>query len=121
MVCLLGLLFSLDRLCLYRLLLCIRVLVCSLFVAFLADYKKRGCCYLGFLNSIVPSGVVSWYVKSCARSCLARSLSVVPSTIHSPLVPASRCMYFCVVSSRLWPMICLTISAFCILRSRVVT
>ena len=35
--------------------------------------KKEGCvvCYLGFLNSIVPSGVVSWYWKSSLRSCLA--------------------------------------------------
>jgi hypothetical protein len=50
--------------------------------------------YLALLKSIVPSGVVSWYVKSAVSSCLARSLSVVPSTIHSPLVPASRCRYF---------------------------
>jgi hypothetical protein len=57
--------------------------------------------YFGFLNSIVPSGVVSWYVKSFSRSSSALFLSVVPSTIHSPVVPASRCRYFCVVSSRL--------------------
>ena len=36
-------------------------------------------------------------MKSAASSCLARSLSVVPSTIHSPFVPASRGMYFCAV------------------------
>ena len=53
--------------------------------------------YLGFLNSIVPCGVVSWYVKSASRSCLARSLFVVPSTIHSPVSKLSRCMCFCVV------------------------
>jgi hypothetical protein len=76
--------------------------------------EMRG--YLGFLNSIVPSGVVNWYVKSSVRSCLARSLSVVPSTIHSPFVPASRCRYFWVVSSFLWPISCLTISAFCVQR-----
>lgn len=33
--------------------------------------------YLDFLNSIVPSGVVSSYLKSASRSCLALSLSVV--------------------------------------------
>ena len=57
--------------------------------------KKRG--YLGFLNSIVPFGAVSWYVKSASGSCLARSLFVVPSTIHSPVSKLSRCMCFCVV------------------------
>ena len=85
------------------------------------NQKKRDC-YLGFRNSIVPSGVVSWCVKSAVKSCLARSLSVVPSTIHSPFqFSASRCMYFCVVLRFLCPTICLTISAFCILRSFFVT
>ena len=53
--------------------------------------------YLGFLNSIVPSGVVSWYVKSFSRSSSALFLSVVPSTIHSPFSVLSRCRYLCVV------------------------
>ena len=73
--------------------------------------------YLGFRNSIVPSGVVSWYVKSAWSSSCARFLSVVPSTIHSPLFSASRWKYFWVVLSLLCPTICLTNSAFCILRS----
>ena len=61
-----GLLFVLDSLCLHRLLLYIRVLVFSLFVSFSVDYRKKGGLGLfGFLNSIVPSGAVSWYVKSC--------------------------------------------------------
>lgn len=76
---------------------------------------------MGFLKSIVPSGVVSWYMKSSVSSCLARSLFVVPSTIHSPDVPASKCMYFCVVFRFLCPTICLTISAFCVLWSCFVT
>ena len=80
-----GLLFVLDSLCLHRLLLYIRVLVFSLFVSFSVDYKKRVWVLFGFLNSIVPSGVVSWYVKSVFRSSSALFLSVVPSTIHSPL------------------------------------
>lgn len=61
--------------------------------------EKEG--YLGFLNIIVPSGVVSWYVKSSLSSCFARSLSFVPSTIHSPFWSASRWKYFCVVFSSL--------------------
>ena len=74
---------------------------------------KRGCgCYLAFLNNIVPSGVVSWYVKSLSKSSSALFLSVVPSVIHSPLVPASRCRYLCVVLRCLCPTICLTISVF---------
>jgi len=76
--------------------------------------------YLGFLNSIVPSGVVSWYVKSLSRSSSARFLSVVPSTIHSPVFPASRCRYFCVVLRCLCPTICLTISVFWVRRSCLV-
>jgi hypothetical protein len=36
------------------------------------------------------------------------------------LFPASRCRYFCVVSSFLCPISCLTISAFCVLRSCLV-
>lgn len=67
---------------------------------------------MGFLNSIVPSGVVSWYVKSFSKSSSALFLSVVPSTIHSPLVPASRCRYFCVVFRCLCPTIWRTISVF---------
>jgi len=56
--------------------------------------KKGGVVYLGFRNIIVPSGVVSSYLKSASSSSCARFLSVVPSTIHSPSVPASRCRYF---------------------------
>ena len=91
------------------------MLVCRL--VFLALFFVS---YLGFLNSIVPSGVVSWYVKSLSRSSSALFLSVVPSTIHSPVFPASRCKYFCVVLSVLCPTSCLTISAFCVLRSCLV-
>jgi hypothetical protein len=40
--------------------------------------------YLGFRNSMVPSGVVSWYWKSSVSNCLARSLRFVLSTIHPP-------------------------------------
>ena len=84
----------------------------------LCGKRKRG--YFAFLKSIVPSGVVSWYVKSAVSSCLARWLSVVPSTIHSPFVPASRCRYFWVVSSFLCPISILTVSAFCVLRNCLV-
>ena len=76
--------------------------------------------YFGFLNSIVPSGVVSSYLKSFSRSCLARSLSDVPSTIHSPFVNPSMCKYFCVVLSVLCPTSILTVSAFCVLLSCLV-
>ena len=75
---------------------------------------------MAFLKIIVPSGVVSSYLKSASSSCLARSLSVVPSTIHSPLVNPSRCRYFWVVSSFLCPISILTVSAFCVLRSCLV-
>lgn len=68
-----------------------------------------------------PSGVVRMYVKSCLSSSSARFWSVVLSTIHSPLWSARRCRYFCVVSSRLCPINCLTISAFCVLLSCLVT
>ena len=84
--------------------------------------KKDGCvvCYLGFLNSIVPSGVVSWYVKLARSSSCARFLSVVPSTIHSPLSRLSRCRYFCVVLSCLCPIMIRTVSVFWVLRSCLV-
>jgi len=60
-------------------------------------------------------------VKSASKSCLARSLSVVPSTSHSPFSFASRCRYFWVVFSFLCPIIILTVSAFCVLLSCFVT
>ena len=78
------------------------------------------CVYLRFRNSIVPSGAVSWYVKSASKSCLARSLFVVPSTSHSPFSFPSRCRYFWVVSSFLCPIIIRTVSAFCVRRSCLV-
>jgi len=40
---------------------------------------------------------VSSYLKSASSSSCARFLSVVPSTIHSPVSKLSRCMCFCVV------------------------
>ena len=52
--------------------------------------KEEG--YFDFLNSIVGRQ---------KESCLARSLSVVPLTIHSPFVFDGRCMHLFVVSSRL--------------------
>ena len=67
-----------------------------------------------------PSGVVSSYLKSASRSSCARFLSVVPSTVHSPLSKLSRCRYFWVVLSCLCPMIMRTVSVFCVLRSCLV-
>ena len=75
---------------------------------------------MAFLKSIVPSGVVSWYVKSAVSSSCARFLSVVPSTIHSPLSRLSRCRYFWVVLSCLCPIRMRTVSVFCVLRSCLV-
>lgn len=60
-------------------------------------------------------------MKSCLSSSSALFWSVVDSTIHSPVVPASRCRYFCVVLRFLCPTICLTISVFWVLRSCLVT
>ena len=40
---------------------------------------------------------MSSYLKSASSSSCARFLSVVPSTIHSPVSKLSRCMCFCVV------------------------
>ena len=60
---------------------------------FLVNVVRKGG-YFAFLKSIVPSGAVVTNMKSCANSCLALLVFVVPSTIHSPLVPASRCIYF---------------------------
>lgn len=83
--------------------------------------KRGGLFYFVFLNFMCPSGVVRMYVKSCLSSSSALFWSVVLSTIHSPLWSASRCKYFCVVSSLLCPVNCLTISAFCVLLSCFVT
>ena len=92
------------------------------FVVLLFCLKKGGLLvvYFAFLKSIVPSGVVVTYVKSASMSFLASSFVVTPWHSHSPLLNPSRCRYFCVVSSFLCPIIILTVSAFCVLRSCLV-
>jgi hypothetical protein len=71
-----------------------KVIVC---LGLVGGFGNSQTAYFRLRNSIVPSGVVSWYVKSASKSCSALFLSVVPSTVHSPVCCDSKCKYLWVV------------------------